>query len=90
MGADPSFPRAHTNLGILLLGRGDREGALDLFQRVVRLEPGNPLARLNLGLVLADLGRFGEARLAYGEALRLNPSLREAKDALGRLPAGRE
>jgi tetratricopeptide (TPR) repeat protein len=39
-------------------------------------------AHFNLGSALARLGRYDEAIAEFTEALRLNPALRDARDAI--------
>jgi putative glycosyltransferase (TIGR04372 family) len=61
------------------LGAGDLAGAVDLFTRVLELDPGNGEAWLNRGLAQAALGQFGTARddlLTALSAPSLRPDLR--------------
>jgi protein O-GlcNAc transferase len=57
-----------TNLGLLLLVRGDREAALRQFERALELDPSAPEAAVNRANVLLELGRLDEAE-ALLEAL---------------------
>ncbi len=47
-------------------------------EHVSRMAPDFPYARYNAGLILALMGKEKEAIAAYGEAIRLDPSLAEA------------
>lgn len=51
----------------------DREGALAVWQRLVRADPGRAEYRLGLGRVQHGLGRHDEALASYGEAMSLDP-----------------
>jgi tetratricopeptide (TPR) repeat protein len=51
-------------------------------------EPALGHAHLHLGTLLEKAGRVPEARASYQAALKLNPSLKRAAEALGRLPQG--
>ena len=64
-----------TNLGLLLLDRGDRDGALQEFERALELDPSAPEAAVNRANVLVELGRLTEAQELY-EALALTNETR--------------
>ena len=49
------------------------------------LTPSFAKAHLNLASALAAEGSLAEARAEFGEALRLNPDLAEAREALARM-----
>ena len=80
---DPASAPARTNLGQLLLDRGQAEEALPHCQEAVRLQPDLAALHHNLGNALRTLGRLVEARAAYLEALRLDPDLAVAHAHLG-------
>lgn len=48
--------------------RNDHEGALEAYQKALKLNPSNVEARRDLGDSLRDLGRFEQALLEYREA----------------------
>jgi len=79
--------RAHSNLARLYLAQGRREEAQAQFQRAIETEE-NPAARAyRRGLMLAQLypddrDRLLEARAHFEEALRLQPRLALATNAL--------
>ena len=60
--ADPNYFPAAFNLGEVQFLSGDREGALESFERIRRLEPRNELVRFKVFLSLLALGREDEAR----------------------------
>jgi tetratricopeptide (TPR) repeat protein len=67
---DPNFFPAAFNLGHIKFVSGDHAGALQIFQNLVRQDPGNALASFRTLLCLQALGRDDEA----GEiADRLSP-----------------
>jgi Tfp pilus assembly protein PilF len=77
----PSNERAVVNLGVVLARQGRADESLACFARV--LPPAQ--ARCNVGLILAQLGRTEEARRHLQEALRLDPTLAQAKAFLAAL-----
>lgn len=71
--------------GELLELEDDWEGALALYQRMVRAEPENPWGFLLAGGLLARVGDFSAARSFYGELLKLVPMHVPALVALGEI-----
>ena len=86
--ADPRFHRAHHNLGVVLGAKGDRAGAVASLRRAAELQPDDASAIYNLAILARDFGadRTSE-RSAYERALSLDPTLDEARLALGTLLA---
>ena len=88
---DPKSNNAHYQLGRLAAVSGqyldEGEAALRRYLTMPRdkddPEPKN--AQYRLGQVLARAGRRDEARVAYQAALKLDPKMKEAKDALAAL-----
>ena len=71
---NPRDARAPFYLGNLLYDRRRHREAIALWERAVRLEPGNSIAWRNLGLVLHNISRNpSAARRAYERAFRANP-----------------
>jgi tetratricopeptide (TPR) repeat protein len=79
----PYSPRAHGNLGTVLLADGHPDRALPEFAAALRADPGDVEALKNEGSALDALGRRPEAITAYGEALRVKPDYAEARSDLG-------
>src|SRR5690349_12478302 len=71
LASEPSSALALSNLGQMVLERGDAAGALTLFQRAVASRPRFANAHAHLGNALAALGRLKEARDAFDQALAI-------------------
>ncbi len=86
--ANPRDARAPFYLGHLLYDRRRHREAIALWQRAVRLEPGNAVAWRNLGLGAFNvLRKPALARRAYDAAFRANPDdarLLFERDQLGK------
>ncbi len=97
MAANPRDPRAPFYLGHLLYDRRRHLPAIRLWERAVKLEPGNAVAWRNLGLGYCNiLQQPARARAAYDRAFRANrrdPRLLYERDQLwkrlGESPARR-
>ena len=70
------------NLALLRAEAGDTTEAVDLYRKVIFLEPTNAEGHLNLGLLLLDAGALDEAEQQLQQAIALDPSL------ASRLPSG--
>jgi protein O-mannosyl-transferase len=70
-------------LGNLALEKGDVEGALMEFRRVVQTHPKDADGYFNLGLALMKKGEVDEAAEQYRKALALRPNLAIAHNNLG-------
>ena len=79
----PFSPRAHRNLGTVLLAAGRPGPALAEFATALRADSGDVEALKNEGSALDALGRRPEAIAAYAEAVRLKPDYAEARSDLG-------
>lgn len=82
--ADVYSGRAHNNLGVLFLARGDLYSAAAEFEAARKLLPDNPDPRINLGLVFEQAGQIDQALNAYAAAHDLNPNHLGAIQALAR------
>jgi tetratricopeptide (TPR) repeat protein len=80
---DPINPKAHTNLGIALLGAGAPQEALAEFRKAVEIQPDYAQARNNLGAALVQLGRYEEAASELRALLITSPEFAEARVNLG-------
>ncbi len=65
------LPQAYSNMGALLHARADYAGAVDAYRKAIDLRPASHVTHRNLGDALARLGRAGEARRSYRQAVRL-------------------
>jgi Flp pilus assembly protein TadD len=75
------------NLGSVV-ARFDPAAAIDLLNRAIALDPGNPDAHNNLGNAFLILGRHAEAMNSYRRCLELAPGHPQAAANLERLGAG--
>jgi tetratricopeptide (TPR) repeat protein len=69
--------------GILLLGAGSYDEALEKFLKVQELDPLNADAYYYIGSVYSSLAEFEKAISAYQKVLELNPELKEVHFKLG-------
>ncbi len=69
----PRNGRGLMNYGLTLMGRGDFNGALDLFKRAEVYTPSYAILKLNLGIVYGVLGNDVAAESNFHEALALSP-----------------
>ena len=79
----PANLAAHMNLARLLVRSGDYAEALRTLDHVVAVKSNHAEAHTLRGVVLYQLGRIDEARGAWEEALRWDPSHRLAAEFLG-------
>lgn len=83
--ADPEDVEAYAYLGVAYGRLEMLPEAVDCLTDAVRLAPGSAPLRYNLGRALEQLGKPGEARAAYEEALALDAGYERARGALLRL-----
>lgn len=72
---DPSQALYHNNLATVLVDLGRYPEALEELTKA----HGDAVGHYNLGYLLAERGQVGPARFHFGEALRRNPELSEAR-----------
>ncbi len=80
---NPGAWMAHTNLGLLLVGKGEVEEGMAHYRESIRLEPTLVEPRLNLGEQLIRQERFAEAIAVIEEAVRVRPGHAMARYNLG-------
>ena len=84
---DPTFVRAHDNLGLALEALNEPERALTLYRRAVALNreapSKSPWPPLNLGILLRQRGEFAEAERLFREALETDDTFARARYQLG-------
>lgn len=84
---DPTFVRAHDNLGLALEALNEPARALTYYRRAVTLNreapSKSPWPPLNLGILLRQRGEFTEAERLFREALETDDTLARARYQLG-------
>jgi tetratricopeptide (TPR) repeat protein len=73
--ANPTFVPALFNLAVVR-AETDPSAAIDLYRRLLAVEPDHAAANLNLGVLLLEQGDAAEASGLIDRALALDPSLR--------------
>jgi protein O-mannosyl-transferase len=74
---------AENNLGIVYLGRGNRDEAISLLQAAVDLRPDNSPAHENLAKALLQKGKVHDALIHYRKLLELQPDNIEVHNIVG-------
>lgn len=75
---DQEFAPALYNLGILT-ETADLEAAVDLYQRVLEVEPEDAATLARLGFALQELGEKAEGAELLAQAVEIDPTLADAK-----------
>ena len=83
--ADPENAHALHLYGLIVLGLGDAERALESFEKAVRLNSTDPALLNNLGQIHRAQGRASEAEICFRKALDLKADYAEAGANLGTL-----
>src|SRR6266581_1499302 len=83
--ADPENAHALHLYGLIVLGLGDAERALESFEKAVRLNSTDPALLNNLGQIHRAQGRANEAEICFRKALDLKADYAEAGANLGTL-----
>src|SRR6267378_2096928 len=81
---NPECGMAHTNLGIVLLEKGQVDEAIVHCETAVTIQPNDPDAQVALGSVLLEKKRIDEAIMHYQKALAIRPDYFLARCGLGR------
>ena len=76
-------PNAWSNLGILAARAGDLDGAIELFERALKIDPDHAIALENLGSAYRQKKHWPAAEQALKRALTLIPEDAEANYSLG-------
>ncbi len=79
---EPEFSELYNNLGLLHLKMKKIDDAVVSFQESVKKNVNNAVAYVNLGKALIEAERFDEGLAAYNRALQIDPSNREAGEAV--------
>jgi tetratricopeptide (TPR) repeat protein len=83
---DRDTPKAHNNLGVVLMKLEEPDLAYTHFQEETKRHPWNADAWFNLGLFEELRGNEAAARSHYERAIVANPAYRPAYEKLGRAP----
>jgi len=87
---DPATPKAHNNLGVVLMKLDQPDLALEQFQAETREHPWNADAWFNLGLFEELRGNQAAARAHYERAIDENRAFAPAYEKLGLAPPRRQ
>ncbi|UCG92841.1 MAG: tetratricopeptide repeat protein [candidate division WOR-3 bacterium] len=79
---EPHLAEIHNNLGLLYLKTKKLDDAVVSFQEALKKNANYALAYVNLGKALIDLERFDEALKSFERALKIDPSNRDAQEAI--------
>ena len=71
---NPSFIYSYINLGILFQNEGQKEKAIECFEKIIEIDPKNISGYNNLGLVNASLGKYKKAIKNYLKTLSIDGS----------------
>src|SRR5579884_3423782 len=92
LAARPDDGKARDRLGEVLFAWGDQladsqqfEDAAARYREALQFRPGDAALHTNLGMVLARVARYSEARAEFEAALKINPELQPARNALAHL-----
>jgi tetratricopeptide (TPR) repeat protein len=80
---NPDCWMAYSNLGSLLLARGDLDQAIRDFRKALELWPDQSKDHNNLGNALAQKGRMAEAMEQFQTALKLSPDNSDTETNIG-------
>jgi Flp pilus assembly protein TadD len=78
----PRHYRPRLLLGEALQDVGRRKEAVEQYQAVIQLRPGEPMGYVKMGQYLAEIGQWAEARQQFLKAIELDPQSRSARDSL--------
>jgi tetratricopeptide (TPR) repeat protein len=84
---DPMLADVHTDLGVILAGKGQLGAAIASFRKAVKVGPKNARAHQNLGTALVATGQVDEAIACFRKAIKLDSGNVGAHTALGGLLA---
>lgn len=89
---DPNYSTAHSRYGLLLLHRGDLDGALERMRSAYELDPLSRVSNTNMGAIHFHRREYDEAAVYYRRSIEIEPadymavgSLAEVYEMQGRL-----
>jgi tetratricopeptide (TPR) repeat protein len=77
------YAEAQNSLGIILVGLGRQEEAVEHWKQALQIEPDYAEAHYNLAVALMHMGNLEDAIEHYEQALRIKPDYAEAHNNLG-------
>ena len=83
MAINPDEPKAHNNLGVVLVEKGETGAAAAEFRKAVALRPGYAEAHYNLGGALARQGKLEDAVAQFRKAAALDEGDAQMHNDLG-------
>ncbi len=86
---EPNLAELYNNLGLLYIKTRNLENAVSSFQEAIKRNVNYTLAYVHLGKVLVELDRFDEAISAFEKALKIDPTNKEAKEAIALYKEGK-
>ena len=75
-------PGVHRNLGRLLAGKGDFNGAIRHYNEILKVKPGDFESHQRLGILYAQKGELKKAFYHFQTALSINPNDARSHNAL--------
>jgi tetratricopeptide (TPR) repeat protein len=77
----PKLPISHTNLGMAKLVAGDAKGAIEAFDKALKIDPKHVPALYDKAAALNALGRLDECLKALDATLAVDPTFQPAIDS---------
>ncbi len=79
----PEAREPRYRLAIVLEHENKTEEAIVELKKILLANPADPQGLVELGFLLGKMGRMGDARVCFDEALKLDPNNKDAKMGLG-------
>jgi tetratricopeptide (TPR) repeat protein len=86
---NPDTINVYNTLGVLYRKRGDYQAALQQYEKALKIHPNQPKLHYNIGRLHVDLKDLERARIDFEKALALDPSFKDAREALDAIELGR-
>jgi Flp pilus assembly protein TadD len=88
MEINPDSVNIYNSLGVLSRRKGEFENALKHYHKALKIHPTSPHIYYNMGRLHLDLNDPGKAKTFFAEAVKLDPSFKEAKEVLSAIELG--
>ena len=79
------YQAEYINIGTSFFIKNHFDRALEIYEKIIQLNPDIPIVHFNSGIVLSKLGRDKEAAGAFRKVIELNPEDRDALIKFGNL-----